>query len=123
GIIVCLPQAQGAYYSGSPDHKERWIKKDGTRDFAHMPDHIKPGTAFFPLRFDAAHNRQIATSDGQVIVLAWDDGNAFGDNAGSYTVFIHLKKGTGSVNSGPVLNQTQGSAGGGKVTNRRTVKQ
>ena len=122
GIIVCLPGSGGAYYSGSPDHQERWIKKDGTRDFAHMPAHIKPGTAFFPLRFDATHNRQTITSDGQIIVLAWDDGNAFGDNAGFYRVHIHLKKGAGPVDPGPIL-KTQGGVGGGKVTNRRTVKQ
>ena len=53
-------------------------------------------------------------------VTAISDGNAFSDTAGSYTVFTHLKQGTGTVDPSTIL-KTQG--GGAKVTNRKTVRQ
>ena len=115
GIIICLPQSGGPYYSGDPDHQNRWIKPDGTRDLAHMPDHIFSGTAFFPLRGNDSQNRQLVTKDGEVYVLPWD--SAFADNAGFYKVFIVLHKGNGPVDPGPILiKKGQGSGGGSRVS-------
>ena len=50
GVIVSLPQpgvTTQIYYSGNSDHEERWIKKPGTRDTAHLPDHVKKGGRSF----------------------------------------------------------------------------
>src|SRR5262249_50057010 len=123
GIIFCLPQAGGPYYSGDSDHKNLWIKPDGTRDQAHMPDQIIPGTAFFPLRGFPSQNQMTATIDGEAYVLPWDC--AFADNAGYYKVFIILHKGNGPVDPGPIfIKQGQGSGGGSKVnTGARKVRQ
>ncbi len=89
GIIVCLPDAGGPCYSGDTDHQDRWIKKPGDR----IPNNYPPNAsgAFFPVQ-GSVNNKGQASIAGQVYVLAWDWN--FGDNAGYYKVFLHIKKGT-----------------------------
>ena len=91
GLIVCLPEAGGLYYSGDEDHKSRWIKPDGVRTDDHLPAHVFGG--FFPLRGDLGHNTRIAGQSGPMYVAAWDW--KFEDNAGFYKVFVKLSKGNG----------------------------
>ena len=91
GVLVCLPEAGGPYYSGDGDHPNRRIKPDGTRDDAHLPGHIEPGYAFFPIRGDQPHNTRTVTAGGELYIVPWDW--QFDDNAGYYKVFVRIKKG------------------------------
>jgi hypothetical protein len=92
GLLVCLPEAGGTYYSGDDGHKARWIKPDGTRSDEHLPAHFNY-TAFFPRQGYTDHNTRIVQQSGPLYVLAWDW--AFEDNAGFYKVFVKLTKGNG----------------------------
>ncbi len=47
GLVISFPEAGEPYYSGNSDHKERWIKPDGTRTDDHRPNHVVFG--FFPI--------------------------------------------------------------------------
>jgi hypothetical protein len=88
GILVCLPDSGGPCYSGDTDHQSRWIKSPGDRTPANNPPQVSG--AFFPMQAGPSNKMQ-ATMAGQVYVLAWDWN--FGDNAGYYKVFLHIKKG------------------------------
>jgi len=89
GVIVSLPQAGQIFYSGNSDHEERWIKKPGTRNEAHLPDHVKG--AFF-LRA-GSRARHVALDDGEFIISPWD--HIFSDNFGFYRLHALLKRGSG----------------------------
>lgn len=89
GVIVSMPEAGQIFYSGDGDHENRWIKKPGTRDRSHHPDHVK--NAFF-LQGRALDNRK-ATADGDIIIAPWDF--KFEDNFGFYRLHILLKRGSG----------------------------
>lgn len=88
GILVCLPDSGGPCYSGDTDHQGRWIKQPGDRTAANYPPQVSG--AFFPVQ-GSPNNKLQAGMAGQVYVLAWDWN--FGDNAGYYQVFLHIKKG------------------------------
>ena len=90
GIIISLPEAQGPYYSGDRDHKDRWIKEPGDRVDANRPSHVNG--AFFPLHGMPSHNVRACLEGGQIYVTPWDW--MFEDNAGYYRVFMVLSKGT-----------------------------
>lgn len=100
GVIITLPQASGPFYSGDDDHKNRWIKPDGTRNDKNLPQHIAVGSAFFPRRGSTSHNTRTVTKSGDIYVLAWDW--KFEDNAGLYKVFLHIKKGPPLQNGNPL---------------------
>lgn len=91
GVLVCLPEARGAYYSGNGDHKERWIQEPGTRDLAHRPAHVEHG--FFLERNSS--NQYTASLDGSIFIVPWD--HKFEDNFGSYRLQILLRRGTGQI--------------------------
>jgi hypothetical protein len=91
GLLVCLPDAGGTYYSGDGDHQGRWIKPDGTRTDDHLPAHVLG--SFFPVQGDFSHNTRTAGQSGPMYVTAWDW--KFEDNAGFYKVFVKLTKGNG----------------------------
>jgi hypothetical protein len=91
GILVCLPEAGGTFYSGDGDHKERWIQGDGVRSDEHLPAHLYG--SFFPRQGFASHNTRMARQSGQMYIVPWDW--KFEDNAGYYKVFVKLKKGNG----------------------------
>ncbi len=92
GLLVCMPEAGGTFYSGDDGHKERWVKPDGTRSDEHLPAHFNYA-AFFPRQGYGDHNTRVAQQSGPLYVLAWDW--AFDDNAGFYKVFVKLTKGNG----------------------------
>jgi hypothetical protein len=92
GLLVCMPEAGGTFYSGDDGHKQRWVKGDGTRSDEHLPAHFNY-SAFFPQQGLIDHNTRIAQQSGPLYVLAWDW--AFEDNAGFYKVFVKLTKGNG----------------------------
>lgn len=89
GVIISLPAAGQIYYSGDGDHEERWIKKPGTRDDAHHPDHVK--NAFFLQK--GRGNSRTAGVDGDIIIAPWDW--KFEDNLGFYRLNILFKRGNG----------------------------
>lgn len=91
GVIVSLPEARQIYYSGNSDHEERWIKEPGTRDTAHLPDHVKG--AFFLQ--SGADNKRKTFADGDIIIAPWD--YIFTDNFGFYRLHVLLKRGNGKV--------------------------
>jgi hypothetical protein len=88
GVLVCLPAARGAYYSGNGDHEERWIKNHEDRTQGNLPKHIPVGTAFFLNRSGSMMQTEQA---GQAYIVAWDW--KFEDNAGVYKLFVRLSKG------------------------------
>ena len=89
GLVISFPEAGEPYHSGNRDHKERWIKPDGTRTDDHKPNHVAFG--FFPIAGNSAHNtRTVFGSNAPLYMLAWD--HKFEDNAGFYKVFLHIKK-------------------------------
>lgn len=93
GLLVCLPEAGGTYYSGDRSAKGRlrWIKANGVRTDDHLPPHVVG--AFFPIQGDTAHNTRTVRQSGPMYVTAWDW--KFEDNAGFYKVFVKLTKGNG----------------------------
>src|SRR5262249_38228694 len=101
GLLVCLPEAGGTFYSGNGDHKERWVQKDGTRTVENMPAHFNYN-AFFPRQGFPEHNTRMVRQTGPMYVLAWD--HAFDDNAGFYKIFVKLTKGNGPP-SDPIPRQ------------------
>jgi len=100
GLLVCLPEAGGTFYSGDGDHKDRWIKADGVRTDDHLPAHIPTGQAFFPVQGNPDFNTRTVQQSGQMYVLAWDW--KFDDNAGFYKVFVKLTKGNGPPPPPPI---------------------
>jgi hypothetical protein len=91
GLLVCLPEAGGIFYSGDGSHKDRWIKSDGVRADKNLPTHVFG--SFFPMQGLGSHNTRTVQQDGQAYVTAWDW--KFDDNAGFYKVFVKLRKGNG----------------------------
>jgi hypothetical protein len=91
GLLVCLPEGGGTYYSGDDSHRDRWIKGNGVRTDDHLPSHIYG--SFFPRQGEPVHNTRTVRQSGQMFVLAWDW--KFEDNAGFYKVFLKLRRGNG----------------------------
>lgn len=103
GLLVCLPEAGGTYYSGDGDHKERWIQGDGVRTDDKLPAHLYG--SFFPRQGEPAHNTRTVRQSGPMYVVPWDW--KFEDNAGFYKVFVKLKKGNGPP---PVIIERRATA-------------
>ena len=100
GLVISFPAAGEPYYSGNEDHKERWIKPDGTRTDDHRPAHVVFG--FFPIAGNRGHNtRFVLGNNAPLYILPWD--HNFQDNAGFYKVFLRIEKGTKSVPPVPVI--------------------
>jgi hypothetical protein len=89
GLLVCLPEAGGTYYSG--ESKNRWIQGKGDRTDDMIPQHIFG--SFFPRQGFPDHNTRTCQQSGVMYVLPWDFD--FDDNAGYYKVYLKLKKGNG----------------------------
>lgn len=87
GVVISLPEAGRTFYSGDGDHKKRWIKKPGTRDTAHRPDHMK-GAIFLD---GAGRNRFMAGKAGDIFIYPWD--HIFDDNLGFYRLHVLLRRG------------------------------
>ena len=90
GVLMSMPEARQAFYSGNGDHKERWIKVPGTRDDSHRPNHVL-GASFLQA---GSANIHAAGADGDLIIYPWD--HKFEDNFGFYRLHVILKRGDGS---------------------------
>ena len=91
GLLVCLPEAGGTFYSGDNDTKSRWVQGTGDRTDDKIPAHIFG--SFFPRQGFNDHNTRICQQSGVMYVVPWDW--SFDDNAGYYKVYLKLKKGNG----------------------------
>lgn len=89
GVLVCMPEAKGIFYSGNGDHEERWIKDHNERTVANLPKHIPVGCAFFLNRNDV--NIMQTLTGGEAYIVAWD--HSFEDNMGYYKLYVRLSKG------------------------------
>ncbi|CAN7783888.1 hypothetical protein LJR175_008357 [Variovorax sp. LjRoot175] len=87
GVLISLPAAGKAFYSGNSDHKERWIKEPGTRALANYPAHVK--NAFFL----TGRETRRATASGDILIYPWD--HIFEDNFGYYRLHLILTRGDG----------------------------
>lgn len=100
GLLVCLPEAGGTYYSGDWNHEDRGIQGNGVRTDDQLPTHIPVSHVYFPIQGNPQHNTRIMGQSGQMFVLAWD--YKFDDNAGFYKVFVKLTKGNGPPPPPPI---------------------
>ena len=89
GVIVSLPEAGRAYYSGKAEN--RWIKKPGDpRLPEYYPDHVRH--AFFLTGLGRSKDKRTANADGDLIILPWDYN--FEDNRGYYRLNLLLTRGS-----------------------------
>jgi hypothetical protein len=91
GIVVCLPRANGPYYSGSD--KKFNLKSNDPRTDSQKPAHVRFG--FFLVRGDENHMSRRVGADGEIYVLGWD--HRFDDNAGTYHVRLRLERGEETI--------------------------
>lgn len=107
GILVCLPESGGPYYSGNWLNGQRWVKKHTTKISGHTVAHSKLGRTdsvrpnhvnygFFPIRHlqpreNSLHNTRTLTSSGTVYVVSWD--HKFKDNTGHYKLEMRIRRG------------------------------
>jgi hypothetical protein len=93
GVVVCLPETQGPYYSGDPDHRDRWASQPQNLDQPRgLPACLKGKFPRDPIFFLSSTQKRkgVCQQDGEAYVLAWDF--AYGDNAGFYKVFVTLSQ-------------------------------
>src|SRR5262249_58873066 len=65
GLLVCLPEGGGTYYSGSWWHRDRYIKGNGVRTDDHIPGHIYG--SFFPRQGETVHNTRICRQSAHMV--------------------------------------------------------
>jgi hypothetical protein len=99
GVLVSMPMGTTTqiFSSGDSDHEGRWIKKPGTRDPEHFPNHVHD--AFF-LQIDS-DNTSRAAVDGDLIIYPWDE--KYEDNFGFYRLHALLERGDPTDNGGVIL--------------------
>jgi hypothetical protein len=113
GVVVCMPQAQGPYYSANPDSKNFWATNPPSIGAARgLPKAYQSmsNPPFFFLSRTPGQNVWTCGTDGVAYILAWDF--AFADNAGSYNLFVKLTQGGASGSSGgsnnpPIFKRAQ----------------
>lgn len=92
GVLICMPEARGVYYSGGGGG--RWVqgKDGGERTDDRLPAHMKGKGAFFPIQGPQAptHNKRTAQADGILHIIAWDWN--FEDNSGYYRVILRVTR-------------------------------
>jgi hypothetical protein len=105
GVIVCMPQAGGTFYSADSNHRSYWATMP--KAFGQprgLPSAYQSQSSNPPFFFigESTPNAAICQSSNPAYIVAWDF--AYGDNAGTYEVFVQLTQGSGSNQGGnPVL--------------------
>jgi hypothetical protein len=110
GVIVCMPQGGGTYYSAYTDHRNYWATNPSAvgqpRGLPQVYQSQSNDPPFFFIgQAPNSPNAHTCTSDNPAFILAWDF--AYLDNAGFYEVFVQLTQGSNSGSGG------QGPGGGG----------
>jgi hypothetical protein len=93
GVLLCMPQAQGPYYSGDPDHRDHWATQPRrVTDRRGLPAYLAGQARTHPFFFlgRSTKNSGVCEQDGEAYLLAWDF--AFTDNAGFYKVFVTVSQ-------------------------------
>jgi len=104
GVVVCMPQGGGTYYSADSDHRSYWatipsaVGQPRGLPKAYQSQSNNP-PFFFIGQAQSSPNAQTCQSDNPAYILAWDF--AYGDNAGTYEVFVQLTQGSSSGGQGP----------------------
>jgi len=94
GVLVCLPQAGGTYYSS--DDRSGWATDAPKGQARGLPSYLQQSSTSNSAFFlgQNVHNSGVCTTNGQAYILAWDF--AYADNAGTYQLFVKLTQGSSS---------------------------
>jgi hypothetical protein len=92
GVLFCMPEANGVFYSGGFFSRDRWVQGDdgGERTDNRLPNHIKGKGGFFAIRGNKTQNVRIAKTDGVLNMVPWDFD--FSDNSNFYRVFVRITR-------------------------------
>jgi len=91
GVVVCMPQGNGAYYSSDPNHRSYWASMPSAVGQPRgLPSVYKSESSLVPFFFIGQQNTNtaICQSNNPLYLLAWDF--AYGDNIGYYEVVVQL---------------------------------
>jgi hypothetical protein len=83
GLIVCMPETNGAVYATDDYHLEDGAKDHG-RQYKYYPEKAKKNNVFYPCNVSGGVMSATATKAGAIHILAFDE--KFTDNCGAYTV-------------------------------------
>ena len=74
GVLFCMPEANGVFYSGGFFDRDRWVQGNdgGERTDNRLPKHMRGTGAFFPIRGNKTQNVRFAKTDGTLNMLPWD---------------------------------------------------
>ena len=118
GVVVCLPQAEGTYYSGDGSHRNLWASMPHAIGQARGLPSVYQSMSNNPPFFFLGHNVTNVgncTTSGVAYILAWD--SIFPDNSGSYQLFVKLTRG-GSSSTSPTAPASPAVARKGARTPR-----
>lgn len=103
GVILCMPEAAGPIYSNK-DTRPGDGSRDNGREVRYWPPLVKQLNSGFLYRTSPSVITAVATRPGGLVVIAFDKGNAFGDNNGAYAMEIDILR---TVRSPPGQTQWQ----------------
>jgi hypothetical protein len=92
GVLFCMPEANGVFYSGGFFDRDRWVQGDdgGERTDNRLPKHIRGKGGFFAIRGNKTQNVRYAKTDGVLNMVPWDFD--FSDNSNFYRVFVRITR-------------------------------
>ncbi len=95
GVIICMPDAAGPIYSNK-DTRPLSGSRDNGRLPIYTPARVKELNSGFLYRQMPGVITAVASRPGGLVVVAFDEGNAFGDNNGAYAMEILILRGANS---------------------------
>jgi len=101
GVIICMPDAAGPIYSNKDTRPESGSRDNGRLPI-YTPQRVKDLNSGFLFRRLPGFISAVASRPGGLVVVAFDEGNAFGDNNGAYAMEILILRG---ANSPPGVTQ------------------
>ncbi len=111
GVLFCMPEANGVFYSGGFFDRDRWVQGDdgGERTDNRLPKHMRGTGAFFAIRGNKTQNVRFAKTDGTLNMIPWD--YDFSDNSNFYRVFVRITR-VNALNNTMAANAARRSAPG-----------
>jgi hypothetical protein len=112
GVVVCMPQGNGTFYSADSNHRSYWATMPtAVGQPRGLPTVYKSQSSLAPFFFIGQNNTNSAVcqSNNPAYILAWDF--AYGDNAGTYTVFVQLTQAGAQGPAPPIFKSAGKSAG------------
>ena len=92
GVILCMPEAAGPIYSNGETQPLSGSKDNGRKP-KYWPNRVKALNSGFLYKDATSPAISVATRPGGLVVVAFDKGNAFGDNNGAYAMEIVIIRG------------------------------